>query len=109
MFPNGGSLIEGKTESTLEASCYYNNGNSLSEEVVIPVCPYERKNMSFCGWSCNGVLYKPGQKGSFADDNFMVPEWIDTVYDFPYTGNYVAFTITADGIYEFEYVYSYYL
>ena len=102
MFPNGGSLIEGKTESTLEASCYYNNGNSLSEEVVIPVCPYERKNMSFCGWSCNGVLYKPGQKGSFADDNFMVPEWIDTVYDFPYTGNYVAFTIPADGIYEFE-------
>ena len=102
MFPNGGSLIEGKTESTLESSCYYNNGNSLSEGVVIPVCPYERKNMSFCGWSCNGVLYKPGQKGSFADDNFMVPEWIDTVYDFPYTGNYVAFTIPADGIYEFE-------
>ena len=102
MFPNGGSLIEGKTESTLEASCYYNNGNSLSEEVVIPACPYEWKDKSFCGWSCNGALYKPGQKGSFTDDNFMVPEWIDTVYDFPYTGNYVQFVIPADGIYEFE-------
>ncbi len=102
MFPNGGTLIEGKTESMLETSCYYNNGNSLSEEVLIPECPYEWKDRSFCGWSCNGVLYKPGQKGSFSDDNFIVPEWIDTVYDFPYTGNYVLFEIPADGIYEFE-------
>ncbi len=102
MFPNGGTLIEGKTESILETSCYYNNGNSLSEEVTIPECPYEWKDKSFCGWSCNGVLYKPGQKGSFTDDNFIVPEWIDTVYDFPYTGNYVQFIIPADGIYEFE-------
>lgn len=102
MFPNGGTLIEGKTESTLETVCYYNNGNSLSEEVKIPECPYAWKNKSFCGWSCNGEMYKPGQKGSFTDDSFMVPEWIDTVYDFPYTGNYVAFTIPADGIYEFE-------
>lgn len=102
MFPNGGTLIEGKSESTLETSCYYNNGNSLSEEVTIPECPYEWEDKSFCGWSCNGALYKPGQKGSFTDDNFMVPEWVDTVYDFPFTGNYVAFTIPADGIYEFE-------
>lgn len=102
MFPNGGTLIEGKTESTLETSCYYNNGNSLSEEVLIPECPYAWEDKSFCGWSCNGALYKPGQKGSFTDDNFMVPEWIDTVYDFPYTGSYVPFTIPADGIYEFE-------
>ena len=102
MFPNGGTLIEGKTESTLETTCYYNNGNSLSEEVTIPECPYAWEDKSFCGWSCDGALYKPGQKGSFADDNFMVPEWIDTVYDFPYTGSYVPFTIPADGIYEFE-------
>lgn len=102
MYPNGGTLIEGKSESTLETSCYYNNGNSLSEEVLIPECPYEWEDKSFCGWSCGGLLYKPGQKGSFTDDNFMVPEWVDTVYDFPYTGNYVAFTIPADGIYEFE-------
>lgn len=102
MFPNGGTLIEGKTESTLETVCYYNNGNSRSEEVKIPECPYEWKDKSFCGWTCNGELYKPGQKGSFSDDSFMVPEWIDTVYDFPYTGNYVAFSIPADGIYEFE-------
>jgi len=102
MYPNGGTLIEGKTESTLETVCYYNNGNSLSEEIKIPECPYEWKDKSFCGWSCNGVMYKPGQMGSFSDDSFMVPEWIDTVYDFPYTGSYVAFTIPADGIYEFE-------
>ena len=102
MYPNGGTLIEGKTESTLETVCYYNNGNSLSEEVKIPECPYEWKDKSFCGWSCNGAMYKPGQMGSFSDDSFMVPEWIDTVYDFPFTGSYVAFTIPADGIYEFE-------
>ncbi len=102
MFPNGGTLIEGKTESTLETSCYYNNGNSLSEEVLIPECPYAWEDKSFCGWTCNGALYKPGQKGSFTDDSFMVPEWVDTVYDFPYTGTYVPFTIPADGIYEFE-------
>lgn len=102
MFPNGGTLIEGSTESTLSATCYYNNGNSLSSEVTIPVSPYERDEMSFCGWSCDGVLYKPGEKASFTDDNFIVPEWVTTVYDFPYTGSYVPFTIPADGIYEFE-------
>lgn len=102
MFPNGGTLIEGKTESTLEAACYYNNGNSLSSEITIPTTPYEREEMSFCGWSCDGELYKPGEKASFTDDNFIVPEWITTVYDFPFTGSYVPFTIPADGIYEFE-------
>ena len=36
------------------------------------------------------------------EGDFIVPEWVTTVYDFPYTGNYVPFTIPADGIYEFE-------
>lgn len=102
MYPNGGTLIAGKKESTLETICYYNNGNLLGEEVMIPECPYEWEDKSFCGWSCNEETYKPGHMGNFSDDNFMVPEWIDTVYDFPYTGGYVAFTIPADGIYEFE-------
>ncbi|MCM1236690.1 MAG: hypothetical protein NC489_41975, partial [Ruminococcus flavefaciens] len=102
MYPNGGTLAEGKKESTLEADLFYNNGNAASSEVSIPECPYERKDMSFCGWSCGGKLYKPGGKGTFTDDAFIVPEWIDTVYDFPYTGTYVPFTIPADGIYEFE-------
>lgn len=102
MFPNGGMLIEGKAESTLKTTCYYNNGNSLSSQVSIPECPYGREDMSFCGWSCDGKLYKPGEKGAFTDDSFIVPEWITTVYDFPYTGTYVPFTIPADGIYEFE-------
>ena len=36
------------------------------------------------------------------DDGAIIPSWIDTVYDFPFTNNYIIFTIPADGIYEFE-------
>lgn len=102
MYPNGGTLKDGKKESTLSAECFYNNGNIHGTEVSIPECPYEREDMSFCGWSSGGDIHKPGEKGRFNDDAFLVPEWIDTVYDFPYTANYVPFTIPADGIYEFE-------
>ena len=102
MFSNGGDLKEGSVESTLSAVAYYNNGNSTGTSVTIPECPYELEGKSFIGWSCDGVLYKPKQKVGFGDDNFIVPEWIDTVYDFPYTGVNNQFTIPADGIYEFE-------
>lgn len=102
MYPNGGALIEGSSESTLVSVSYYNNGAEAGSAVTIPPCPYERENMSFCGWSCNGVLYKPGATANFVEGDFIVPEWIDTVYDFQYTGSYTPFTIPADGIYEFE-------
>lgn len=102
MYPNGGTLIEGKTESVIKSTCYYNNGNTGGSQVTVPVCPYEKEDYSFCGWNCNGTTYKPGEKADFVDGDFIVPEWVTTVYDFPYTGNYVPFTIPADGIYEFE-------
>lgn len=102
MYPNGGTLIEGKTESVIKTTCYYNNGNTGGSQVTVPVCPYEKEDESFCGWNCNGTTYKPGEKANFVDGDFIVPEWVTTVYDFPYTGSYVPFTIPADGIYEFE-------
>lgn len=102
MYPNGGTLMEGSSESTLVSVSYYNNGTEVGSAVTIPSCPYERENMSFCGWSCNSVLYKPGTTANFVEGDFIVPEWVDTVYDFQYTGTYTPFTIPADGIYEFE-------
>ena len=102
MYSNGGTLIEGKTESVIKTICYYNNGNTGGSQVTVPVCPYEKEGESFCGWNCNGTTYKPGEKVDFAEGDFLVPEWVTTVYDFPYTGNYVPFTIPVDGIYEFE-------
>lgn len=102
MYPNGGTLIEGKTESVIKSTCYYNNGNTGGSQVAVPVCPYEKKGESFCGWNCNGTTYKPGEKVNFVEGDFLVPEWVTTVYDFPFTGTYVPFTIPEDGIYEFE-------
>ena len=102
MYPNGGTLIEGKTESVIKSTCYYNNGNTGGSQATVPVCPYEKEDYSFCGWNCNGTTYKPGEKADFVEGDFIVPEWVTTVYDFPYTGNYVPFSIPADGIYEFE-------
>lgn len=102
MYPNGGTLIEGKTESTLVSVSYYNNGTEAGAGVTIPDCPYEKDNVSFCGWECNGMTLKPGKIANFVDGDFIVPQWIDTVYDFPYTGTYAVFKIPADGIYEFE-------
>lgn len=102
MYPNGATLIDGKSESIIKTICYYNNGNLLGAKVSVPECPYEKKEVSFAGWNCRGMLYKPGEKACFIDGDFITPEWVDTVYDFPYTGSYVPFTIPADGIYEFE-------
>ena len=102
MYPNGGTLIEGKTESVIKSTCYYNNGNTGGSQVAVPVCPYEKKGESFCGWNCNGTTYKPGEKVNCVEGDFLVPEWVTTVYDFPFTGTYVPFTIPEDGIYEFE-------
>lgn len=102
MYPNGGTLMEGKSESTLVSTSYYNNGTETGAGVTIPVCPYEKEDVSFCGWECNGVTLKPGEIANFVDGDFIVPQWVDTVYDFPYTGTYAVFKIPADGIYEFE-------
>ncbi len=102
MYPNGGTLKEGSSETSLVSVSYYNNGTEVGSAVILPLCPYEREEMSFIGWLVNDVLYKPGETVNFADGDFIVPDWIDTVYDFQYTGTYTPFTIPADGIYEFE-------
>lgn len=101
MHPGPGALAEGKTETTLNAVCYYNNGTSLSEEVTMPANPYVLENQSFVGWSYDTSLFKPGEKGKFKDDGVIMASWIDTVYDFLKTGTTI-FRIPADGIYEFE-------
>lgn len=105
MLDNGATLIEGEEEETLEDMLYYNNGRGLSEGITIPDCPYEWEGKSFCGWNTDSVsdpTYEPGQKGQFTDDCYLFPMFIDTVYDFPYTGTYTPFRIPATGIYEFE-------
>lgn len=105
MMDNGASLIEGKKESHFEDVLYYNNGNAKSEGIIIPECPYEMEGKSFCGWNTDcysDPTYKPGKKGTFSDDSILFPMFIDTEYDFPFTGNYTRFVIPADGIYECE-------
>lgn len=105
MMDNGATLIEGKTESHFNDVLYYNNGNANSEGIIIPECPYEIDGMTFCGWNIDcfsDPTYKPGEKGTFPDDSILFPMFVDTEYDFPYTGSYMPFTIPADGIYEFE-------
>ena len=105
MLDNGGTLIEGEEEQTLEDMLYYNNGQALSEGITIPECPYEWEGKTFCGWNTDSVsdpTYEPGTKGQFTDDCFLFPMFVDTVYDFPYTGSYAPFRIPATGIYEFE-------
>ena len=105
LMPNGGILAETGAKESFTAFCYYNNGNSQSEPTTVPASPYTRKNMSFCGWSIDSLStpsYKPGELGVFPADATLYAMWVTTEYDFPYTGNYVQFTIPQDGIYEFE-------
>ena len=105
LMPNGGTLAETGAAESFTAYCYYNNGNSQSEPTTVPASPYTRKNMSFCGWSIDSLStpsYKPGEKGVFPAGATLYAMWVTTEYDFPYTGNYVQFTIPQDGIYEFE-------
>ncbi len=105
LMPNGGTLKESSAQENFTASCYYNNGNALSEPTTVPASPYTRKNMSFCGWSTDSLSapsFKPGELGVFPADAALYAMWVTTEYDFPYTGNYVEFTIPQDGIYEFE-------
>ena len=105
LMPNGGTLSETGAKESFTAFCYYNNGNAQSEPTTVPASPYTRKNMSFCGWSIDSLstpAYKPGEKGVFPAGATLYAMWVTTEYDFPYTGNYVEFTIPQDGIYEFE-------
>ena len=105
LMPNGGTLSESGAKESFTAFCYYNNGNSQSEPTTVPVSPYTRKNMSFCGWSIDSLStpsYKPGKMGVFPAGATLYAMWVTTEYDFPYTGSYVQFTIPQDGIYEFE-------
>ena len=105
LMPNGGTLTVNDAAESFTASCYYNNGNAQSEPTTVPASPYTRKNMSFCGWSTDSLStpsYKPGEKGVFPAGATLYAMWVTTEYDFPYTGNYVTFTIPQDGIYEFE-------
>ncbi|MCM1096939.1 MAG: glycine-rich protein [Ruminococcus flavefaciens] len=105
MLDNGAVLIDGRETEEFDDTLYYNNGNAESEGIVIPECPYEWEGKTFCGWNTDSYsvpTYIPGRKGTFSDDGYLFPMFVDTVYDFPYTGNYVPFTIPADGIYEFE-------
>lgn len=105
LMPNGGTLAETGAAESFTAYCYYNNGNAQSEPTTIPASPYTRNGMSFCGWSIDSLStpsYKPGEKGVFPAEATLYAMWVTTEYDFPYTGNYVQFTIPQDGIYEFE-------
>lgn len=105
MLDNGAALIDGKETEEFDDTLYYNNGNAKSEGIIVPECPYEWEGKTFCGWNTDSYsvpTYIPGQKGTFSDDGYLFPMFMDTVYDFPYTGTYVPFTIPADGIYEFE-------
>ena len=105
LMPNGGTLAGSGSAESFTAYCYYNNGNAQSEPTTVPASPYTRKNMSFCGWSADSLStpsYKPGEKGVFPAGATLYAMWVTTEYDFPYTGNYVQFTIPQDGIYEFE-------
>lgn len=105
MLDNGAVLKDGEEEETFDDLLYYNNGQALSEGITIPECPYEWEGKSFIGWNTDSVsdpTYEPGAKGQFTDDCFLFPMFVDTVYDFPYTGSYAPFRIPATGIYEFE-------
>ena len=105
LMPNGGTLAETGATESFTAYCYYNNGNAQSEPITVPASPYTRKNMSFCGWSADSLStpsYKPGEMGVFPAEAVLYAMWVVTEYDFPYTGDYVQFTIPQDGIYEFE-------
>lgn len=88
MLDNGAALIDGRETEEFDDTLYYNNGNAESEGITIPECPYEWEGKTFCGWNTDSYsepTYIPGQKGTFSDDSYLFPMFVDTVYDFPYT------------------------
>lgn len=101
------TIIAGKKETSQKVDLFYNNGKTLSDEVVMPENIYElSEDKSFCGWKINlsdNKIYIPGESYKFTKDEELVPAFIDTEYDFlQLTSNYVQFHVPADGIYEFE-------
>lgn len=101
------NLISGSEESSQKVDLYYNNGNSLSDEVTMPQNIYEMgEKKSFCGWKTDmrsTDIYVPGEKYKFTKDEELIPTFIDTEYDFLNANvTYQQFHVPADGIYEFE-------
>ena len=105
LMPNGGTLTVNDAKESFTADYYYNNGNYQSEPVTIPQNPYTRNGMSFCGWSIDSIApptYVPGEMKAVKGEGMLYAMWVRTEVEFPYTSQYVQFTIPQNGIYEFE-------
>ena len=98
---------EGTEEWSVETTLYYNNGNSLTDAVKMPDCPYTMEGKTFCGWTVDSSVhigeYVNGESYKFDREVILFPTFVDTEYDFLAKGsNYQVFRFPADGIYEFE-------
>ncbi len=99
-------LPDGAEETSVDAILYYNNGQSKSENVLIPSCPYVMEDKTFCGWTIDpgtAESYMPGEYYTFTDDATLYPCFVDTDKEFDdvFT-SYTNFRAPASGIYEIE-------
>ena len=99
-------LLEDAEETSIDTNLYYNNGNKVSDKVLIPESPYGIEGKSFCGWTINPSVaeaYMPGEEYTFADDATLYPCFVDTDVEFSEVfATYTNFRIPASGIYEIE-------
>ena len=99
-------LPDDAEETSIDTTLYYNNGNVVSDKVLIPACPYVMEEKSFCGWTINTSVaesYMPGEEYTFSDDATLYPCFVDSDYEFAEVfASYTNFRIPASGIYEIE-------
>ncbi len=99
-------LLEDAEETSIDTNLYYNNGNKVSDKVLIPESPYGIEGKSFCGWTINPSVaeaYMPGEEYTFADAATLYPCFVDTDVEFSEVfATYTNFRIPASGIYEIE-------
>lgn len=81
--------------SAIYATQYYNNGNYNNPTITLPANGFTRTNYRFTGWSLGAV----GAKVTISANTTVNAQWMQTVYNYGYTGGMQSLSVPVTGKY----------
>ncbi len=101
---NGNGATGGSTASQ-SGTRYYNNGNATNPSFSLRSTGFSRTNYTFANWtigSTSGTQYSAGASVTLSANTTFYARWIQTAYNYGYTGGVQSFTAPVTGIYRFQ-------
>ncbi len=84
---------------------YYNNGNVANPTFTLVANGYGYPNYVFSGWamgSAGGTQYPAGSAVTLSTSTLFYASWVQSSYQFGYTGGVQSFTAPVSGTYKLE-------